>query len=80
LEVPIALASTKSEELARQLRAVREKRGLSQTGLAKILGVAQKNVSAMETRRTGATFNLGTLEQFAWALDVDLVVEIRERV
>ena len=76
-----ATMSARSEEIARQLRALREKRGLSQTDLAKILGVKQTNVSMAETRNAkGSVFRVDTLEQWAWALDVDLVIEFRERV
>jgi transcriptional regulator with XRE-family HTH domain len=73
--------SSLSERLAWRIRDLRVKRDLSQTELAKVLGVRQTAVSAMETRSArDATFNLATLQQVAWALDVDLVVELRERV
>ena len=75
-----AVISARSEALGRQLRALREKRGLSQTELARILGVRQQNVSMAEGRcGRGATFRVETLEQFAWALNADLVIEFRER-
>lgn len=71
---------SRSAELARQIRELRLRREMSQTDLAKVLGVRQTAVSAMELRSSRDTsFSLATLEQLAWALDVDLVVEFRER-
>jgi hypothetical protein len=49
--------------------------------LADVLGVGQSRISIIAGRgNQEANFNLTTLEALAWALDVDLVVELRERV
>lgn len=74
------LESSLGSKLGQRLRDLRIERGMSQSELAAVLGVNQSAVCAMEKRSSGANFNLGTLEQLAWALDVDLVVELRERV
>lgn len=74
--------SNRGLELSRRLREIRERRGLSQAALGRLVGTTQTAISEMETRsrRCGAGFNVSTLEVLAWALEVDLVVEFRERV
>ena len=85
MAMPVARAeqssvTSLSERLAWRVRELRVDRGLSQTELARVMGCRQTTISAIENRKSGeATFSLGTLEQLAWALEVDLVVEFRER-
>lgn len=72
--------STLAERLGREVKALREKRGMTQTELAWVLGVTPAAVCVVERRRAGAgNMNLSTLEQLAWALEADLVVELRPR-
>jgi len=70
--------STLGARLAARVRELRQLRGMSQGELAETLGVNQSAVSAFE-KPDRTNFNLGTLEQLAWALECDLVVELRER-
>lgn len=72
--------STLGEQLARKVRALRQERGMSQVELAEALGVGQSTIAGMERVSAGrSSFNLATLESLAWALDADLVVELRPR-
>ena len=68
-----------SRDLGRRVRELRLSREMSQTALARVLGVDQSVVSRLENRDDDEVLRLSTLEQVAWALDVDLVVELRER-
>jgi transcriptional regulator with XRE-family HTH domain len=69
-----------SVELAKRIKALRVRRGLSQEDVAHLLGIGRSTVSVLESGGRGANFNLGTLEAMAWALGAELVVELRERV
>lgn len=70
--------SSLSVELARQIKALRSRRGLSQEQVAEILGVGQSTVSVMEAGGRGSNFNLGTLEAIAWALGAKVEIALRE--
>lgn len=59
--------------LARQIRALRKQRGLSQTDLAEILGTRQSAISMLENEDYGA-MTLSTLKELARAFDVYLDV------
>ena len=64
--------------MGRRVRELRETRGLGQTEFAGILGTTQSAVSRIEAG-DGANLRLSTLEQLAWALDAELVIELRPR-
>lgn len=67
-----------NQRLARRVRELRLERGLTQVELAKILGIHDSVLSKIENRST-VPFTVAQLEQVAWALDVDLVIELRPR-
>lgn len=60
------------DQLAPQLRSLRKVRQLSQTDLARKLGVSQSRIAAIE--RNPAAVNTGQLLEFLKALGVDLVL------
>jgi transcriptional regulator with XRE-family HTH domain len=64
--------------IGRSVRELREMREMGQTELAVILGTKQSAVSRIEAG-SGANMRLSTLEQLAWALGCELVVELRPR-
>ncbi len=70
--------STLGRDLGLRVRELRLAREMSQVALASVVGVDQAAVSRIENHRE-ESLKLVTLEQVAWALDVDLVVELRER-
>lgn len=77
-----ATASTLGRQLAQRFRDLRIERGMTQGELAAVLGVNQPAIAQVERAAAGreqANFRLATLEQFAWALECDLVVELRPR-
>ena len=57
-----------------QIRALRKQRGFNQQELAKIAGMLQPRISAME-QVGGGQLNLDTLKKLAAALDVGLLVK-----
>lgn len=60
------------DQLAPQLRSLRKVRGLSQSDLARKLGVSQSRIAAIE--RNPATVSAGQLLELLKALHVDLVL------
>lgn len=68
---------TLSQRLGLRVRELRQGRGLTQAALAEVLGVDHSRVSRLENRAGG--FDVAVLEQVAWALDADLVIELRPR-
>lgn len=60
------------DQLAPQLRSLRKVRQLSQTDLARKLGVSQSRIAAIE--RNPAAVNTGQLLELLKALGVDLVL------
>ncbi len=70
------VASGLGQRLSADIRALRLERGMSLGELGEVLGVGAPAISNMETR---GVLRLSTLEQLAWALEVDLVVELRRR-
>ena len=64
-------------ELGRTVRELRERRGWSQTELAKLAGMTQSAVARFETGGTVPT--LPVLERLAVALDAELVVQVTPR-
>ena len=60
------------DQLAPQLRSLRKVRGLSQSDLARKLGVSQSRIAAIE--RNPATVSAGQLLELLKALRVDLVL------
>lgn len=62
--------------LGRRVRELRRGRGMSQVDLAELLSLDNSAVSRVETRGEDS---IGRLERIAEALDVDLIVELRER-
>lgn len=61
------------------LAEVRARRGLTQVQLAKAMGTQQSAVSDLELGRSGPP-NLDTLTRWAAALDLELSVQLTERV
>lgn len=62
-------------ELARAIRREIDSRGLSQTNAAKLLGVAQPDVSDL-MRGKLARFSMERLERFLNALDLDVRIQV----
>jgi transcriptional regulator with XRE-family HTH domain len=69
---------TLSQRLGLRVRELRLERGLTQVQLAEVLGVHDSVLSKIE-KRSQAPLTVSTLEQVAWALDADLVIELRPR-
>jgi ribosome-binding protein aMBF1 (putative translation factor) len=65
-------AEDKRIELVLQIIKLRQKRGMTQSDLAKAIGTRQANVSRLERFDTNLT--LGTLEKVADALGVNLEI------
>jgi ribosome-binding protein aMBF1 (putative translation factor) len=61
-------------ELVLQIIKLREKRGMTQSDLAKAIGTRQANVSRLE--RFDANLTLGTLEKVALALGANLRIDL----
>jgi transcriptional regulator with XRE-family HTH domain len=74
--LPYSLGSV--TPIAVRLKELREARGLSQAGLAKLAGVAQSYISRIEAGRL-STINLAHLEKLARALDVNAALLIDHR-
>ncbi len=70
-------AERKAYELGEQMRALRERRGLSQSQLAELTGIAQPNVSRLEAGTTGLP-KLDTLQRIAEALELELSITITD--
>ena len=66
---PAALDPSARSILARNLRAARRAKGLSQEELARISGVAQPDISDLERGDPGVNPTLTKLEMLAAALD-----------
>lgn len=66
--------SSQHQEIARQIRGMRLKRGYTQRDMAKKLGVIQQYVSKLETGRENITID--TLERIADVLDKNLVIRL----
>ncbi len=64
--------------LATDLRLAREKKGLTQTDLAKKIGTTQSVIARMENPDYGR-FSLTTLFKIAAALELDLRIEFSDR-
>lgn len=62
--------------LGRRVHELRVDRGLSCTELGERLGIGATAIHNIEAR---GVLRVSTLEQLAWALGVDLVVELRAR-
>jgi transcriptional regulator with XRE-family HTH domain len=60
--------------LAAQLRALREDRGLSQHEMAKLSGIAQPTISECETPERCSHVTIATLLRFAAFFDVALII------
>lgn len=71
--------TTRANALGAQIRELRLARGMTQGELGALLGVTTSTVCMLERNSRGAAFKLATLEQFAWALDAELVIELRPR-
>lgn len=67
----VALAS----EVGERVCAAREAAGLSQRELARRMGTSQAAVNRLEAGGVGAT--LTTLQRVAWALGLEVSVELR---
>lgn len=59
-----------------EIRRLRELRGLSQEGVARLLGIGVKSYRDFETKREPS---LERLREIAAVLDADLIVELRPR-
>jgi transcriptional regulator with XRE-family HTH domain len=66
-------------ELRTHLTEVRKQRGLSQTEVAKRMGCTQSALSDLESGRVSEP-GIGTFARWASALDLELTVQITERV
>jgi len=64
-------------DLAEQVRAARERSGLTQAQLAARIGSTQPAIARLEAG--GVTPNLATLRRIAAALGMELVVQLRGR-
>lgn len=69
--------SSTAAELIRQLVALRQIRGLSQTQVAARMGTSQSALARLESGR--ADVRLSTLTRFAHALEADIGFAVRER-
>ena len=67
-------AEDKRIELVLQIIKLRQKRGMTQSDLAKAIGTRQANVSRLE--RFDANLTLGTLEKVAQALGANLQIDL----
>lgn len=61
-------------QIASLVRRIREKAGLSQTGVQEVTGIAQAEVSRIENAHGGRTPGLGTMAALGEAADMVLVV------
>lgn len=64
--------------LEQDLAALREKRGLTQRQVAKLLGTSQPYVAKLESGRV-KNLGLGTLVKYARALDATVSVQVKPR-
>jgi len=64
-------------ELSEQVRAARERAGITQAELAARIGSTQPAIARLEAG--GVTPNLATLRRIASALSLELVVQLRAR-
>jgi ribosome-binding protein aMBF1 (putative translation factor) len=71
------LATKLAYELGRSVRALRERRGWSQTELARAAGMSQSSVARFEAGGTVPT--LPVLDRLARALDAQLTVSVTAR-
>lgn len=69
--------SPAADELIRQLVALRQIRGLSQTEVAARMGTSQSALARLESGRTDV--RLSTLTRFADALEADIGFAVRHR-
>jgi ribosome-binding protein aMBF1 (putative translation factor) len=67
-------AENKRIELVLQIIKLRQRRGMTQSDLAKAIGTRQANVSRLE--RFDANLTLGTLEKVARALGANLQIDL----
>jgi transcriptional regulator with XRE-family HTH domain len=67
-------AEDKRIELVLQIIKLRQRRGMTQSDLAKAIGTRQANVSRIE--RFDANLTLGTLEKVAQALGANLQIDL----
>ena len=67
-------AEDKRIELVLQIIKLRQRRGMTQSDLAKAIGTRQANVSRLE--RFDANLTLGTLEKVAQALGANLRIDL----
>jgi ribosome-binding protein aMBF1 (putative translation factor) len=67
-------AEDKRIELVLQIIKLRQRRGMTQSDLAKAIGTRQANVSRLE--RFDANLTLGTLEKVAQALGANLQIDL----
>jgi transcriptional regulator with XRE-family HTH domain len=67
------VASNLGKGIAYQIKATRNKRGLSQDDLAKTVGMSQNNISRLESPEYGK-HTVSSLKRIADAMDVALVV------
>lgn len=63
-------------EMGRRVRELRLERGLTQRALGALLEVSDVAVAQFESRGVD---RISSLERLAWALDCDVVVELRPR-
>ena len=63
--------------LAHRIAELREKRGLSQAELAKLVGTTQSSIARLENSNY-QNYSIKTLERIAEALGVRLVVDLQE--
>ena len=67
-------AEDKRIELVLQIIKLRQRRGMTQSDMAKAIGTRQANVSRLE--RFDANLTLGTLEKVAQALGANLQIDL----
>ena len=65
-----------TKEFSEQLRAAREKKGLSQRALSTLIGVPQSHISKIEN--SGVDLRLSSLAAIARALDLELTLVPRK--
>ena len=68
-------AADRAIRLGRQVREIREARGMSQAELAGRMGVGRSSIARLEAGEVDP--KLGTIAQLGRALDAELVVELR---
>lgn len=64
-----------TEQIGNQIKEARKRRGITQAGLAEMLGVSQVTVNKYETGKQNLTVD--TIKRIASALKTDIVITVK---